>query len=426
MPHRGQNNTHTFTALLLAGAACLSAVAQTSRDDGFESLLKQGFELHRQAKFSEAIPILERVRRMEPQDYFANLLLGIDLLRTGKAAESLPRLELAARVKPGEEIPEEYLGEAHASLGHYAQASEAYQRAIERSHDSEEALEAWAGFALERFRQIGENLRSSDAGVQTIRILQPSAANPDAELVCEGSIPALERRLTINSQGGALSAAIRATSRKLSICYAVEAGKAAVLLQFKSKDEAALNLLRGDVLLRLKGDAPAAQEEYRKAIALHPGDPALLARLADAQLTAGDTEAARQSAQASLAIDPHRPDALRTLVSLAMSNREYEQALPWLKQLAIESPGDKTVQVQLGRALAQTGNAAEALAHLAPALASGYPDEKGSLHALEAQVLRQLGREDEATKAAAEAHRLSDAFQAHSKDGAKARPDANK
>jgi predicted Zn-dependent protease len=116
---------------------------------------------------------------------------------------------------------------------------------------------------------------------------------------------------------------------------------------------------------------------------------------------------------------------LRTLVSLAMSNRDYEQALPWLKQLAVESPGDKTVQVQLGRALAQTGNAAEALQHLAPALASGYPDEKGSLHALLAQVLRQLGSEDEAAKAAAEAHRLSDAFQAHSKDGAKARPDAN-
>lgn len=425
MPCRSQQKTHPCAALLLAASACLSPAAQNTPTGDFEPLLKQGFELHQQAKFNDAIPILERARSMEPQDYFANLLLGIDLLRTGKAAESLPRLELAARIKPAEEIPEEYLGEAHATLGHYAQASEAYQRAIERGHDSEEALEAWAGFALERFRQIGENLRSSDAGVQTIRSLQSNTSGPEAELVCEGSIPALERRLSVSLQSNVSSDAVRSASRKLSICYAVEAGKAAAVLQFKSKDEASLDRMRGDVLLRLKGDGAAAQEEYRKAIALRPGDPALLARLADAQLTAGDSDGARQSAFASLAIDPHRPEALRTLVSLAMSNRDYDQALPWLRQLAVESPGDKTVQVQLGRALAQTGNAAEALQHLAPALAAGYPDEKGSLHALEAQVLRQLGREGEAAKAAAEAHRLSDAFQAHNKDGAKARPNAN-
>jgi hypothetical protein len=79
--------------------------------------------------------------------------------------------------------------------------------------------------------------------------------------------------------------------------------------------------------------------------------------------------------------------------------------------------------VELGRALAQTGKSAEALQYIAPALAAGYPDEKGALHALEARVLRDLGREDEAAKASAEARRLSDAFQARNKDTGKA--DAN-
>jgi tetratricopeptide (TPR) repeat protein len=204
---------------------------------------------------------------------------------------------------------------------------------------------------------------------------------------------------------------------KLSICYAVEAGKAAGRLQSSAEDPAALDRLRGDVLLRLKGDDAAAEDEYRKAIALRPNDPALLERLAEAQLTAGDTEGARQSAEAALAVDPHRREALRTLASLAMTNRDYEQALRWLRQLSVEAPADRTVQVELGKALAQTGNAAEALRCLAPALAAGYPDEKGALHALEARVFHELGREGEAAKAAAEARRLSDAFQARSKTG---------
>ena len=419
-----QYGIRACAAAWLGACISLAVFAQGPVEEGFQSLLKRGFELHQQARFVEAIPVLERARRLEPGDYFANLLLGIDLLRTGKAAQALPRLELAARARPGEEIPEDYLGEAQANLGHYAEAAEAYQQAVARGHGSEQALEAWAGFALERFRQIGADLRASDAGVAAVRRLQAAAARPDASLICEGSIPLLERRIASPLAGRQAGLHVE-TAYKLSVCYAVEAGKAAGQLKDGVEDMAALHRLRGDVLLRLKGDPAAAQQEYRQAIAQRPGDPALQERLAEAQLSAGDTEGARQSALAALAIDPHRREALHTLASLAMSNRDYEQALPWLRQLAAESPADRTAQVELARALAQTGNAAEALQHLAPALTAGYPDEKGALHALEARILHTLGRDAEAAKASAEARRLSDAFQASSKDGARERPDAN-
>jgi tetratricopeptide (TPR) repeat protein len=402
---------------LLAVGMLNSAGAQGLREDEFQTLLKQGFDFHQQARYAEAIPVLEHARNLEPGDYFANLLLGIDLLRTGKAVKALPRLELAARANPGEEIPEDYLGEAEASLGRYAQAAEAYQQATERGHDSEQALEAWAGFALERFRGISQSLRASAAGVVTVRRLQEAALRPGSTVRCAGSIPSLERRMTANSASRQPAREDLETAYNLSICYAVEAGKAAERLQASNEDGAALGRLRGDVLLLLKGDAAAAQEEYGKAIALRPGDPALLERLAQARLTAGDTEGARTSAHAALAIDPHRREAMRTLVSLAMSSRDYGKALPWLRQLAVEAPADRTVQVDLGRALALTGDEAAALRYLGPALAAGFPDEKGALHALEAHVLSELGREEEAAKASAEARRLSDAFQARSKDG---------
>jgi len=429
---------------LLAGCASLAASAQTPAADDFQSLLKQGFALHRQARFAEAIPLLERARRLEPGDYFANLLLGIDLLRTGKAAEAVPRLQLAARTRPGEEFPEDYLGEAEAGLGNYALAAEAYQRAVERGRGSEQALEAWAGFALERFRDLGYGLRASSPGVAAARRLAQEAANPPKSAGCADRIPALERKLAVKAAGAKQAGAGSApaltgshaansqpasfhaeTAYQLSVCYAAEAGKAAERLQASAEDPAAVHRLRGDVLLRLKTDAAAAEAEYRQAMALKPGDPALLERLAEAQLTAGDAEAARQSAQAALAIDPHRREALRTLASLAMSNRDYEQALPWLRQLAQESPGDRTVQVELGRALAQTGEAAEALHWLTPALTAGYPDEKGALHALLGRELRTLGRDAEAARDEQEARRLSDAFQARSAQEPREKPNAD-
>jgi predicted Zn-dependent protease len=421
MPRHRLSENRIWVSLGLAMTLGMGVAAQRPGTDSahdndarFQTLLKQGFDLHQQARFAEAIPVLERARTLEPQDYFANLLLGIDLLRIGKAIDAIPRLEHAARVKTDEETPEDYLGEAMASLGHYDQAAEAYRQAMLRGHNSEDSLQAWAGFALERFRQIGETLRASEAGVATVHRLQKAAAMPASGSLCRQSIPALERRFVEQDSTEAEHLNVAYT---LSICYALQAGIAAERLEAHSKDEAAVHRLRGDVLLRIKTDAAAAQEEYRKAIARRPGDPALLARLAEAQMAAGDTEGAKQSAQAALAVDPHRREALRTLAFLAMNNRDYDQAVPWLRKIAAESPGDQSAQVELGRALAQTGNSAEALKYLAPALDAGYPDEKGALHALEARVLRDLGRTEDAAKASAEARRLSDTFQARSKNG---------
>ncbi len=82
-------------------------------------------------------------------------------------------------------------------------------------------------------------------------------------------------------------------------------------------------------------------------------------------------------------------------------------------------------QVELGRALAQTGHSAEALKYLAPPLNAGYPDEKGALNALEARVLRDLGRDEEAARASAEARRLSDTFQARNKTTPDGKTNAN-
>jgi predicted Zn-dependent protease len=386
----------------------------------FRGILEQGFALHREARYGEAIPLLEEARRLEPSDYFANLLLGIDLLRTGRSAASVEYLRTAARANPKEDTPEEYLGEAEASLGHFSRAAAAYMEGGKRGNNSEESVLAWAGFALERFRQIGEELRSSEAGVAAMRRLQTEAAQPPASLKCSAPIPVLEARLSPAPGDGGTEA-----RHELSRCYAIEANRAAMQLGANAQDPAALHRLRGDVFLRLSNNAVGAVTEYKEAIKIRANDPALYERLAEAEMSAGDADAAQQAATAALAIDPHRSSAMGTLAMLAMNDRAYEKAVPWLERMKAESPGDHNVQVELAKALAQTEKPDEALENLKGALAAGYPDEKGALHSLEARLLRQLGKDTEAAKATAEAKRLSDAFQSRKRSGLTGSGDAN-
>lgn len=401
---------------MLAFACAALCGAQPSGSNSIESLLRQAFALHQQARYSEAIPLLEQAHALDPADYFANLLLGIDLLRTGRAQAALPRLQAASRARPSEEIPEGYLGEAQASLQNFAEAAVHYRAAVDRSHASESSLEAWADFALERFRAIGEQLRADGPGIDAARRLHASASAMSA---CSQPIPSLERALA--SARTPQSAA--SVAYALSVCYALQAGDIEARLRNRASDAATLHRLQGDVLLRIKSDPAAAAQQYQAALALAPGDPSLHERLAEAFLAAGRDDEARNEAQAALAIDAHRLSAQRTLVALDMANRDYAAALPLLHQLAAAAPADRSVSVELARALAQTGDPSAALSHLAPALAAGFPDEKGALHALEARLLRQLGRASEADNAAAEARKLSDAFQARAAHAPQANPD---
>jgi tetratricopeptide (TPR) repeat protein len=198
----------------------------------------------------------------------------------------------------------------------------------------------------------------------------------------------------------------RAAGFWLKVCYAGEIEQAAGRLK-TMQDQEAIHELNGDVMLRLHGDAKAAQQQYTEALKSHPKDPHLLAKLADADLRLGDVAQTKAAAQSALAVDPHESSALHTLAETAISERDYAEALVRLKQLTVISPRDNWTQVQLGVAYGQLGHPDEALHYLGPELSAGYPDPKGALHAMLASALRKVGRDVEAKKAATEAARLA-------------------
>jgi len=217
---------------------------------------------------------------------------------------------------------------------------------------------------------------------------------------CHHAIPALERGL----KPGAETAAAQ-----LASCYEREAVRTADHLQALG-NEASVHLIRGDILLSIRLDATKAAAEYTQALSLRPNDPQLLEKLAEAYFSQGEMDKARQAAQHALELNPNRKQLIRLLVQIAFSERDYTAALSLLNRLASVEPGDPWISVQQATAYAQTGNPGDAVQALQPALDAGYPDEKGSLHALLASQLRKLGRTEDAGRATAEAIRLADAF----------------
>lgn len=224
---------------------------------------------------------------------------------------------------------------------------------------------------------------------------------------CAHAIPALERGLG----SGAETAAYW-----LELCYASEAVRSVDRLAALGY-QTSVHRLRGDILVRVRGDPKAAIQEYLEAVRLDPKQPGFLERLAQAYFASGDFSRARQTGLRVLSLDSSRPQTLFLLASLAMKERDYPGAIEFLLKLQSLNPKSLWTMAQMGIAYAQTDRPTEAVQDLQLALAGGYPDESGALHAVLAGALRKLGRFQEAQRAADDAQRLANRFEQGAQDG---------
>lgn len=547
---------------------CAAASAADSAQ--FDRLVKEGLAFHERADYVHSIPILQRAVHLEPRNYMANMLLGVDLLRCGQLEDAMVHLEIAVVANPRDGSAAETLALAATEAGDFARAAEVLQASVERSGRQGKPVQKLAGYYVERFRVLGNGLRSTrsgqgvelrveaathaEGGKVRASLLQKAARdNPDQRgiwgelgvaqlelrdragveaslaearrrepdgtetLHLEALLAAVEERWTdagkllsaigtrssaqlkralvnwphalvpgkdvngavwdclrnpsvpckltarrqeyaaglaagaLYAQGrweqlaaqphsadwgkpewlwrgvalaetGNCRAAIPALERglgtaddnyglfRLEICYASEAEYAASLLR-DAGDKVAIHQLRGDIFLNLSRNAAKAEEQYAEALKLRPNDPQLLERSAAALMALSQIDQARKLALAALAIDPQQDDALQTLAEIEIGQRNYKEAIAPLNQLSVLHPGDPWPRAELGRAYAQLDQPEQSLHYLEPVLASGYPDQKGGLHAILARVLRRVGREEDAKQAATEAVRLADAAQ---------------
>src|SRR5207244_6173911 len=102
---------------------------------------------------------------------------------------------------------------------------------------------------------------------------------------CERAIPALERGL---GPGGETAA------YWLERCYALEAERAAARIRALG-NEAAFHRVRGGLLVRVKGDAQSATEDYENVRKLQPRAAVFAERLAHPSQRGGELRQAEQS-----------------------------------------------------------------------------------------------------------------------------------
>ena len=157
-----------------------------------------------------------------------------------------------------------------------------------------------------------------------------------------------------------------------------------------------LHVLLGDIY-RQRKSYPDAEQEYRKALALRPGDAGALFGLSLALIADGRNDEALAVAQAALAKNPNDPEFNAVMGEILCAREDFPGAEPYLKKSLNTKPEFVSrVHALLGTVYAQTNRAQQAIAELKLALAN---DKDGSLHYQIARLYLKVGDHDLAVQA---------------------------
>jgi len=148
------------------------------------------------------------------------------------------------------------------------------------------------------------------------------------------------------------------------------------------------HVLLGDIYHQLEREDDA-QEEYQKALALEPGNPAAMLGLAFAYLSNNSIDKAMETARTALERSPQDPELNMVLAETMVAKAQFAEAEPFLmKSLNVKPQLRGHVHALMGKVYAETGKPNEAINQLKMGASS---DENGSIHYLLARLYRQVG-----------------------------------
>lgn len=128
----------------------------------------------------------------------------------------------------------------------------------------------------------------------------------------------------------------------------------------KAPDQPQFMALLGAAHLAV-GNFGQAEQQFQSILAANPSDPAALRLLAETRIRQQRPQAALDALGSLEASDFEQDVGLLMLQSTAyLQSGEADEAIPYLEQAASINPGNQTVALQLARAYAETGRAAEA------------------------------------------------------------------
>lgn len=170
------------------------------------------------------------------------------------------------------------------------------------------------------------------------------------------------------------------------------------LARFQELDpnSATSHVLLGDIYNQLERYEDA-QNEYGKALALAPDDPAAMLGLATAYLNNNDMKQADEAVQAALAHSPEDPQLNVIMAEVLIARHDYQGSEPYLAKALHGKPQmQASVHALFGKVYAETGRDQEAIKELKLGAAS---DVDGSLQYQLARIYRKIGDNKDALAA---------------------------
>lgn len=400
-------------------------------------LVNLGMALHLAGRDQEAIPQLEAALRLDPGSLPANLFLGAANLRLGRGEAAIAPLQKAVRLQPDNVEARSMLAEALLGLERQAQAEPHLRRLtqlapsdpaawfnlgqtyeelagrsfhdlLERDPESPLTLALVAEVRLDEGQRVAafQLYRQAAERAPTMRGLHAALARIYKE-TGHADWAAVEqekeRRLGAPDCNRETLACAFAARKYRDVLAAVAPSKALDAPYWRVR---AYNELAAEAFGRLTSLPPSVHsyewraetsrhqrryaesaEQWRKALALAPGDPRLLTELGVTLRLNHDLAEAQRVFEQVVRADPDAPEPNFLLGDVLVAREQPARAIPFLEKAVRADPRAPHAQGALGRAYALVGRPADAIPHLKQSLES---DADGSLRL-------QLGRAYQAT-----------------------------
>lgn len=275
-------------------------------------------------RYGEAIELLNRARRLLPEDKGIAFNLGLACVNAGRFAEAIEPLNIAA-AEPGRMAAVHFLlGTANFETGRFLSAAEHLEAVRSNPEYGENAL-----YLLEESYRKSGDARAQQAFLDLVKL------KPDSALV----------------------------HKLLGTAYDAQGRFPEALAEFKqaSESDAGLPEVRFDAgLLSLKmHDAEAARHWLQAELDLNPCYAAAHYYLGDIERKASHWAPATESFRKAIACAPDYADAHLALGVALQAQNLGAAAIPVLRRAVELAPGKSEAHFQLARALAKAGRAEE-------------------------------------------------------------------
>jgi cytochrome c-type biogenesis protein CcmH/NrfG len=310
-----------------------------------------------------AIPELEKVVALDPENVEAQANLGVLLFFHGDYARALPHLKAAIGLKPD-------LSKIQALLGIAEQHTSDLP-------DARKDLET-------SFPLIQEQKLKVEVGLDLIGLY-----NGDSDLDSAASVIAALRKADPENPE-VLYAAYRT--------YADLSGESMLELSLAAPDSAQMHQLLAHEETR-EGNTNGAIAQYRQAIAINPRLPGVHFELAELLTTSQDLaikKEAEEEFRAAIAADPQDEKAICSLGEIAMQKGDMHQAYADFAKAVALQPTDAHAKLWLAKTLIEMNQPEKALPLLEASVKLDPTD--ATAHYRLATLYRRAGRTEDAQR----------------------------